>query len=58
MINYQQFVFYCDCGLELRTDKNKKAQCKCGRNYEIEVLPQKYLFPERKGSIEINASVN
>lgn len=59
MLNYEQFVFYCDCGLELRTDEHKKAKCKCGKEYEITSIPHKYLFPERKGNVENkNATIN
>jgi hypothetical protein len=49
MINFERFIFFCNCGEELRTDPNKKATCsKCKRNYEIEILPHKYLFPKEK----------
>jgi hypothetical protein len=51
-INYEQFVFYCDCGLELRTKEDKTATCKCGKSYIIESIPHKYVFPERKGNKE------
>jgi hypothetical protein len=50
MINYEQFVFYCDCGLELRTKEDKTAKCKCSKEYIIESIPHKFLFPERKGN--------
>lgn len=56
MINYEQFVFFCNCGEELRANPNREATCeKCKRSYKIEFLPQKYLTPKVK---EKNVSIN
>ena len=48
-VNYEQFVFYCDCGKEIRTNEERKAKCICGKEYQIELLPHKFLHPENKG---------
>jgi hypothetical protein len=57
MLTYEQYVFFCSCGLELRTKENKTAECKCGKKYVVESIPHKYLFPEKKGNKD-NATNN
>jgi hypothetical protein len=55
MINYEQFVFFCSCGEELRTKVDRTITCtKCTKSYEIEVLPFKYLIPKEKKLATIN----
>jgi DNA-directed RNA polymerase subunit M/transcription elongation factor TFIIS len=55
MINYEYFVFFCYCGNELKTDKDRKVVCsKCARSYEIEMMPQKYLISRKEKSDSID----
>lgn len=59
MINFEQFVTYCNCGEEIRTNANKIATCsKCGKKYEIEFLIKGYLFPKDKNKEKQIASIN
>jgi Zn finger protein HypA/HybF involved in hydrogenase expression len=55
MLNFEQFKFFCRCGEELATNKDRKVTCpKCKKSYEIELLPQKYLFPKEKDTKQID----
>ena len=54
MLTFEQFKFFCNCGEELMTDKDRKATCsKCKKDYEIVLMPQKYLIPKEKETKQI-----
>ena len=56
MPNYEYFSFFCGCTNDsvVKTDENGKGTCaRCGKKYEIEMLPHKFLIPKKEKDAKI-----